>query len=168
MKIARHLISRMTKERFHLEKLRNYADTKAEQLILLLTLSPHIKPNYFDSIIQEHFPRGGDFPEFGGVKGTNHRGMLPTGETVQFILAGNDVDKRLEVQKYFSREHFFHKTGILSLEKLKDGEPAMSGRIVMAPEWVEYLLTGDMPGNFIQSGFPGIICWKLKWNGTIW
>ncbi|HMQ68011.1 MAG TPA: ATP-binding protein [Ignavibacteria bacterium] len=139
-----------------------------EKLVLLLTLSPHIKPNFFDTIIQKHMPQGGDFPEFGGVKGTNQRGMLPTGETVQFILAGDNVDKRLEVQKYFSREHKFHKLGILSLEKLKEGEPAMSGRIVMSPEWIEYLLTGVMPGISFSQDFPAnLLKTKMEWDDLI-
>ena len=39
----------------------------------------------------EYLPEGGDFPEFGGVRATNQRGILPTGETAQFILAGHDL-----------------------------------------------------------------------------
>ncbi|MEZ4692160.1 MAG: ATP-binding protein [Ignavibacteria bacterium] len=140
----------------------------AEQLILVLSLAPHIIPNYFGSIIQEHFPQGGDFPEFGGVKGTNQRGMLPTGETVQFILAGSDVDKRIEIMNYFTQDHLFHKLGLLSLEKLKEGEPAMSGRIVMSPEWVEYLLTGEMPAISFSQDFPaGILETKMNWEDLV-
>src|SRR6187431_3123092 len=58
-----------------------------EWMILMTALVPHVQPDFFASIISEQMPSGGDFPEFGGVKGHNHRGMLPTGETVQFILA---------------------------------------------------------------------------------
>ncbi len=29
------------------------------------------------------------------MKGNHHRSMLPTGETAQFILAGNDISNRL-------------------------------------------------------------------------
>src|SRR4030095_1955448 len=68
--------------------------TVDEWVILMLALVPHVQPNFFESIITEHLPSGGDFPEFGGVKGSNHRSMLPTGETAQFILAGNDIEKR--------------------------------------------------------------------------
>ena len=65
--------------------------TVNEWIILMLGLMPHISPNFFESIIQEHLPAGGDFPEFGGVKGSNHRSMLPTGETVQFIMSGRII-----------------------------------------------------------------------------
>src|SRR5688500_10169512 len=70
-----------------------------EVVTLLLALAPHLQPNFFNHIIAEHLPEGGDFIEFGGVKGTNHRGILPTGETAQFVLGGEDMEKRLEVQR---------------------------------------------------------------------
>ena len=45
----------------------------------------------FSKIVSEFLPNGGDFPEFGAVKGSNQRSILPTGETALFILAGNDL-----------------------------------------------------------------------------
>ncbi len=139
-----------------------------EQFIILLSLTPHIQPNFYDEIIKEIIPQGGDFPEFGGVRGSNHRGLLPTGETVQFILAGNDVGKRIETEKYFSKEHYFFKQGILSLEKLKEGEPVMSGRILMAPEWIEYFLTGNMPAVSFSQDFPAaLLTTKMEWTDLI-
>jgi AAA+ superfamily predicted ATPase len=111
-----------------------------EWIVLLLALVPHVKPDFFETLITEYLPKGGDFPEFGGVKASNHRGLLPTGETAQFVLGGNDLEKRLEVQSLFREEHFFFQQGILWLEPVKEGEPQMSGRIVMAQEWVDKLL----------------------------
>lgn len=120
----------------HLPKLPD-AD---EWIILMLALVPHIQPEFFASIISEHLPSGGDFPEFGGVKGANHRGLLPTGETTQFILAGNEIENRLRVQQFFSEDHFFATHGILWLEPVKEGEPVMSGRIIIGQDWVDRML----------------------------
>ncbi|NOT52576.1 MAG: ATP-binding protein [Chitinophagaceae bacterium] len=120
----------------HLPKLPNID----EWITLMLTMVPHIQPDFFSSIITEHLPSGGDFPEFGGVKANNHRGLLPTGETVQFILAGNDIENRLHIQQLFSEEHFFYRYGILWLEPVKEGEPVMSGRIVIGQDWVDKIL----------------------------
>lgn len=53
----------------------------AEIVILLLALVPHLGPSFFQSTVAPFLPNGGDFPEFGGTKGKNHRGILPTGET---------------------------------------------------------------------------------------
>ena len=68
-------------------------DPSFEEFALLMLVMPHLHPQFFfNKLIAKYLPEGGDFPEFGGVKGTNHRGMLPTGETAQFILAGDNLE----------------------------------------------------------------------------
>src|SRR5262245_61665000 len=64
--------------------LAKYKPTHEEFVILMLALIPHMRPNFFGKIMAEYLPEGGDFPDFGGIKGANHRGILPTGETAQF------------------------------------------------------------------------------------
>jgi DNA polymerase III delta prime subunit len=142
--------------------------TPDEWIVIMLALVPHVQPNFFETIITEHLPNGGDFPEFGGVKGTNHRGMLPTGETAQFVIAGTDIERRLAVEALFHEEHFFYQNDIIWLESVKEGEPTMSGRIILAPEWVNFLLTGkeikpkfsqDFPAKFVQT--------KMTWDDLV-
>jgi hypothetical protein len=115
-----------------------------ETIVLLISLVPHLQPDFFDNILQEYLPPSGDFPEFGGVRGNNHRGILPTGETALFILAGNDLEKRLTLYDLFSFEHFFAKQRILYLEEVKLGEPRLSGRLILDPEFVELFTTGKV------------------------
>jgi len=135
---------------------------------VMITLIPHVQPNFFESIILEHLPNGGDFPEIGGVKATNHRSMLPTGETLQFILAGTNVTQRVRLQQLFSQDHFFHRQGIIWLENVKEGEPMMSGRIILSPEWVDKILLGkespprfgpDFPAKKIETG--------IQWDDVV-
>jgi len=113
-----------------------------EYLVFLIALVPHINPSFFSDIIQEALPGGGEFIEFGGVKGANHRGVLPTGETAQFIIAGNDMEKRLDIQQIFSEQSTFYKQSVLWLEAVREGEPVMSGRIIIAQEWIDKILFG--------------------------
>lgn len=134
--------------------IRRFQANPEELLTLLLALAPHLQPDFFTDIIKEHFPDGGDFPAFGGVKGTNHRGILPTGETAQFVLAGNDLAKRLEVQEMFSPEHWFARERVLWLESVGDGEPAMSGRIILDQEWVEKMTIGRVSAPRFSTQFP--------------
>src|SRR5215831_6354318 len=105
-----------------------------EYIILLLALVPHLQPNFIDPIVQSYLPNGGEFPEIGGVKGNNHRGTMPTGETALFILCGNDMLKRMQASGYFSPDHFFAKENILHLELLQNGEQRMSGKIILQQE----------------------------------
>ena len=66
----------------------------AEHYVLLLALVPHIRPDFFDQVIQDALPAPGDFPSIGGMRGKQFRGFLPTGETVLFILTGEDSPYR--------------------------------------------------------------------------
>lgn len=128
--------------------------TPEEWIILILALIPHIRTDFFESLIAEHLPNGGDFAEFGGIKGQHHRGVLPTGETAQFIIAGADLEKRVEVQHLFDSTHYFYQQDILWLETVREGEPLMSGRIILSPEWVYFLLTGQAAKPKFSADFP--------------
>jgi AAA+ superfamily predicted ATPase len=142
--------------------------THKELVILMLALIPHLKPGFFNKIIAEYLPEGGDFPEFGGVKATNHRDILPTGETAQFILAYDDIGRRLEVQRILSSDHWFAKEQILWLDPAREGEPAMSGRLILEPEIVESLTIGivskprfsiDFPAEYIET--------EMEWDDLV-
>jgi len=139
-----------------------------EVATLLIALAPHLSPNFFNSIIGAYLPNGGEFPEFGGVKGKNHRGILPTGETVLFILAGHDMEQRAELTKLFSEDHFFARKGVLYLEEVPPGEPRMSGKLVMENEFVEKFTSGIVSKPRLSSDFPAqLIETELEWKDLI-
>lgn len=116
------------------------AFTTVESIVLLIALAPHIHPGFFEQIIQEFFPQGGDFPEFGGIKNQQQRYLQPTGETVLFILAGMHSAKRLQYYTLFEAHHLFYKEAILWIEYINEGQPAMSGRMILAQDWIDKLL----------------------------
>ena len=139
-----------------------------EWIILMLALVPHVRPDFFESIIREHLPAGGDFSEFGGVKATNHRSMLPTGETAQFILAGTHLEDRLTVHQYFTEDHFFFKQTILWLEPVKEGEPVMSGRIVLAQDVLDKILFHKETAPRFGLDFPAKrVTTEMDWTDAV-
>ena len=139
-----------------------------EFVILLLALFPHIQPNLLDNIIQEYLPNGGEFPEIGGVKGDHHRGTIATGETALFIVAGNDIETRMQALRYFAPDHFFSKENVLLLETAKDGEPRMSGKIILQPEYVDLFTTGTISRPLFGPDFPAKnISTKMDWEDLV-
>jgi AAA+ superfamily predicted ATPase len=139
-----------------------------EYIILLLAITPHIQPNFLDAIIQEYLPTGGEFPEIGGVKGSNHRGTIPTGETALFILAGNDINTRMHASQYFSPDHFLVKENILQLELVKEGEPRMSGKIILQSEYIDLFTIGTITKPSFGPDFPAKnISTKIDWDDLI-
>jgi len=139
-----------------------------EAVILLIALVPHVLPHFFDDIIKEVYPEGGDFPELGGIRSENHRGILPTGETVQYILANDNIEKRLEIQQLLTSSHWFFKDHIMTLGAVEEGEPIMSGRLILKSETVHLLLYGEKLKPKFSSDFPAKeVFTPLEWKDLV-
>jgi len=139
-----------------------------EWVVLFAALAPHIVPGFFEPLIMEAMPSGGDFAEFGGVKGTGTRAMLPTGETALFLLGGTDISARLQAQELFREEHHFHRASILWIEPVREGEPPMSGRLILSTEWAEKLLTGREATPRFGLDFPARrVTTAMTWEDAV-
>jgi len=139
-----------------------------ELAVLMLALVPELDPGLFNRLLAEHLPEGGDFPEFGGVKGVNSRTILPTGETAQFVLCGPLLTRRIAVRKLFDSGHWFHRRGVLRLEQVRDGEPVMSGRLIVDPELIEEITTGRIERPAFSMDFPAeYIETAMDWDDLV-
>ncbi len=139
-----------------------------EFVVLMTAFAPHLQPGLFDQVIAEFLPQGGDFPAIGGVKGTNTRVFLPTAETALFLLAGEDLQRRLEVQRIFGSQHFFVKERILYLEDMKQGEPVSGGRLILDTEQVELFTLGYITPPRMNTGFPAQrLETELEWEDLV-
>lgn len=148
---------------FRVKQLNHY-----ETIILLTVLAAHVQPTLFDNAIQQYMPKGGDFPEFGGVKGTNTRYMLPTGDTALFLLAGADIHQRSQVLSYFTPSHWFWTKSVLWLEQVKEGEPRMSGKLILHQEYVDLLTTGIVSKPSFGPEFPATLATtKMDWEDLV-
>jgi hypothetical protein len=122
--------------------------------MLLIALAPHAVPDLFDRAIQEKIKASGDFPEIGGVRGKNFRGFLPTGQTAVFLLAGEDRDRQMEVEQMFWSDRELAIRKILWLEDLPPGEPMLSGRVIMASDYINLFLYGMSAPPQFSTTFP--------------
>ena len=139
-----------------------------EIIILLIALVPHLSPYFYIDVITSFFPSGGELPEFGGVKGKNHRGIIPTGETVQFILAGRNLKRRIEVATLFEPESKLSQLGVVRLDSVPFGDPLMSGKIILDQEYVELFLSGKILRPVLSKEFPAErIDTQLTWDDLV-
>lgn len=142
--------------------------TETDILLLVLALVPHLKPDFLSSIIAEYLPNGGELPEFGGIKTKNHRGILPTGETAQFLIAGNDLDDRISFYNYLHNESFLYQNRIIKIETVPYGEPKLSGLLILEDEYIEKFITGKILKPQLSSIFPAqLIETQLEWEDLI-
>ncbi|MDX8553690.1 ATP-binding protein [Tenacibaculum sp. 1B UA] len=144
-------------------RLSNY-----EVILLLLTLIPHLLPSFYTKIIEEYVPEGGEFPEFGGVKGKSHRGILPTVETALYILSGNYIANRLLNRSYILYENRLIKNKIMSVGKVSEGEPLTSAKLILSEEYVHLFLTGKELKPQLSQDFPAsLITTDLEWDDLV-
>lgn len=160
--------------------------TFEEQIILLLTLMPHISPQTLDLFFIQNKELDRPYTEFGGWKGSSHSGFLPTGQTALFLLT--QLAKTVESEKVkdenetkeetpftshlsifnlFSKNHWFQKEKILRLEGQGEGEPFLSGRLVVSDE-VLAKVHGQKYEPEYNAGFPAKkITTPLNWNDLV-
>ncbi len=142
--------------------------TEFDILILGLSLVPHMKPDFLSSVIAEYLPNGGELPEFGGIKTKNHRGILPTGETAQFLIAGNDLENRISFYNYLHNQSYLYKKGIIKIESVPNGEPKLSGLLILEDEYIEKFITGKILKPQLSSIFPAqLIETQLDWDDLV-
>lgn len=139
-----------------------------EIILLLLALVPHAKPSFLGDIIADFLPGGGDFPEFGGAKGKNHRGILPTGETALYVLGGSEHAARMYFKQLFHPDSHLMNSGAIHLELVPLGEPKISGRLIMDEELVELFTTGLVIRPTMNQDFPAErISTIMEWSDLV-
>lgn len=142
--------------------------THDEAIVLLTASVSHIIPNFFDAIFKEIYTNGFDQPELGGIRLENHKGFIPTGETVQYFLAKDDVNRRLQIQQLFDQTHWFYKEQVVYLTNVTEGEPQMSGRIIMNPEIVHLLFYGERMKPKFSPNFPAQeVTTQMEWDDLV-
>lgn len=127
--------------------------------LLLIGIIPFVDPALFDEVIESTLPvdDNGELMgcrNIGGARGNNSRFFLPTGETAVFLIAGDDYERRFEVEELFGAEHIFWRRKIIWLEDLQVTEPPMNGKILVSPDYVDLLTIGIPSSPQFSISFP--------------
>ena len=139
-----------------------------ERLVIALSLIPHLCPQALDSFLLNNRTLGRPYTEFGGWHGKSHSGFLPTCETALFLLAGNDIEKRLQMMALFDHSSVLFAQRILVLEYGEPGEPANSAALRVSSEYLEYFTTGVRNKPDFSMHFPAkLITTNLQWEDLV-
>jgi hypothetical protein len=140
----------------------------AGRLVLALALAPHLRPQVLDPLFARNSLYDRSFTEFGGVRGKNHAGFLPTGETALFLLAGSDLARRLPYQRSLWLDSALATAHLVQLGATEPGEPPLSGPLTVPPDALALLTTGDRPTLPPSSDFPAQrITTPLSWDDLV-
>ena len=139
-----------------------------ERLVLMLALVPHLRPQALDLLFVRNKNLDRGFTEFGGCKGRTHGGFLPTAETAAFVLAGDDLARRLAVFRLFDEDAVLRRSGLIRIETEATGEPALAAALVCSPELVARATTGERHKPDFGPGFPARrITTGLGWSDLV-
>ena len=148
--------------------IQKYKVSFAERLTLLLGLIPHLEPRILDVFFTKNAQFDRAFTEFGGRKHIQHQGFMPTGETALFLLAGTDLNQRLQFIKLFHQDHFFYKDQILQLEQPDPASIPMSGALSISKEYLAYFTHGALEKPAFGKDFPAkVINTPLEWSDLV-
>ena len=139
-----------------------------EHILLLMAIAPHLKADFYDSLISAILPEEGEFPLFGGVRGKQFRGFLPTGETVLFLIGGLDLQLRLQLHSLFDANHPFVKQRIIYLDTPPDNEPRMCGKLIINDDYVGLFTIGHFASPQFSVHFPAQkIETEMNWDDLV-
>lgn len=139
-----------------------------ERLILILALIPHLRPQILDVLLITNKNTGRNYAEFGGWKGKVQGGFLPTCETAAFLIAGDDLDKRIEIMRYFDESHPFIRQGILMPGDQDIQEGLFGFSLGISVETLKRCTTGTGHQPDFSTGFPAKrIESRLDWQDLV-
>ncbi|WP_217868593.1 ATP-binding protein [Arenibacter amylolyticus] len=139
-----------------------------ERFILILAAVPYIKPELLDVFIQKNKTTNQLYTEFGGKVSDSHSGFLPTGETVMFILAANDLERRFALLKPFEGDHVFAKKQLIWLSEVSGNTSILNGQICLSQEVLDRITTGEVKKPTFSSDFPARrLETRMEWKDLI-
>ena len=140
----------------------------SQRLLLILAIVPHIQPQLLDPFFVKNSTYDREFTEFGGQKGKNHQGFLPTGETALFLLAGDSIELRMKFQNLLDHNQPLISQKIITLEEVEGNDPALSGILTISENSLHHLRTGEMQKMSYSGNFPAqLITTEMEWKDLV-
>ena len=139
-----------------------------EFVFLLTALITHIDQHLIERNVLSLLKANSDFPEIGGLRGTNQRHFIPTIQTALFIIAGNQRSKMLEARNIFNSEHRLIKDQVLIIEAPGKGEPFTNSVFSMEEEYISLFTTGKIEVPVYNSSFPAMyLITSAYWDSLV-
>ncbi|MEO6241997.1 MAG: ATP-binding protein [Bacteroidia bacterium] len=135
-----------------------------ERLVLALTLAVHLRPALFDLFITDKKNHQASRL----YKSQNDISLLPTAETALYLIAGNDLAKRLKAHEIFDPEHLFYKQSVIDLGETTKGQSIYEGVLSLSSSFRDLFITNKYRKPRFSPDFPAhLLTTKLEWDDMI-
>lgn len=140
----------------------------ADKVLLWLSAAPVVKPQLLDCFFVKNQDIDNRFSEFGAHRPGQLNGLLPTLDTLLFILCGDDIQKRIFYLNHFGRTHFLLASHFIHFEAPSPAEPFTASIIVASNDLVELLLSGNEYAPEFSHAFPAkLLTTHQNWSDLI-
>lgn len=110
-----------------------------DRLLLTLLLLPHLHPGKLETLLKDKFSS----LDIGNTYNPDYPGIIPNGLMFIFLLAGNEVERRLEVINFMMQDSVLLGKGIVQMEQDSPSSPLMSGRLRLHPDYVKKFVLNE-------------------------
>jgi hypothetical protein len=156
------------KASFYAQTIRDYELSFEQRAILALALAPHLRPQILDPFLMKNPNLERGFTEFGGIVMGSHSGFWPTVETAAFVLAGDDLHRRLEVQSLFDSDQLLRSYRLLHLEENPATGSVFSSPLNISREYLGFCTTGATFRPTFNSSFPArLLTTPQEWSDLV-
>jgi hypothetical protein len=139
-----------------------------DRLAIALTLVPHLRPEVLDVFFGLNQIYDRPFTEFGGVTDKTFSGFIPTGQTLNFLICGNDPLWREYINSIVAPEHILNAEQVIQLHQVEQSLPVLSGVLSLSEQWLHYFITGEKVRLEMTSAFPAHpISTPLQWTELV-
>jgi hypothetical protein len=129
-----------------------------ERFLLSFTLSCQLNPEFFNEAM-EHPEAGREgamyfvshFPQTGLLRDPALHRFIPSGLTFLFIVAGNDLEKKLSLLPLLSLNGVLIKEKVIFLEKYLPGSPFYSGKLLFSEEYFSIFTSAKIVSQKINE-----------------
>ncbi len=138
------------------------------RMALILALAPHIDPSTTEMLGAQGSETGVLVSDLGGIKVNNSSLVLPSGQTLVFILGGGDFNIRTEIIHLFDVMHPLAKEHLIDLGPVGPAEPMLFGVLTAKQELLDLVFSEKPRIPRFGPQFPAkVITSKLEWEDLV-
>jgi hypothetical protein len=134
--------------------IRQHQCDSTDRLLMILALTPHLRPQLLDVLWSRNEVTQRGFTEFGGVQGVSHGGFLPTGETAVFLLGGDQLERRFTTLHRLDPDQKLARLEVLHCVATVGGEPGSNALLQVTRRFLGLVTHGAEHEPAFDQNFP--------------
>ncbi len=153
---------------FYADFLQKNGLTPEERLILILALTPEVRPELLDPFLIRHPEYEKTYTEFGGISIPSFNGFIPTLKTALFLLGGPEVNQQLKYASLFDPGGRLYGRHILQEVRGGEGSPVFHQQLALSGSALSQIVNGEDIQHEYSANFPARrLTTFMEWENLI-